>query len=186
MNKTRRGLSKMGMAVTTSLVCAAGLPVLVMMAVGSFRGFAFAPEEPMAWLGSMFLLTIASFWYACAVNGTWPAVAWVFPAMGTVYLAGECGKWVALQLVHTPGLLMEYAVHGPHLDPIPFLGVPDIGPGLLLIVPPSVFAVRQSYRMFRTQPHDRMLGIVRSLLALAFVVFLFSFLGWAYGIRIYY
>jgi hypothetical protein len=154
----RQWLIKLAMAVTTSLVCGAGVPILVIIAVGRFRGFGLTPAEAMIWFGYMFLLTVASFWCACAVNGTLPAVAWVFPAMGAVYLSGEYGTWVGHQMIH-----------------VRFFGAHSVGTLLLLIVPPAVFAVIQSDRMFRTQPQANMLGMVRSLLALCLVVFLSSF-----------
>ncbi len=173
----RQWLIKLVMALSTSLVGAVVLPVSVLSAVGFVRGTPFiSPREPMVWMCTLLLLTLGSFWCACAVNGTWPAVAWLFPAMGAVLLAGECGNWAAQQLSQTTGTLREVAVSWLHLDPQAFLGIPAVVASVLLvIVPASLLAIIQSYRMFRTQPQDSVWGIARAALALALVVLFCSF-----------
>jgi hypothetical protein len=184
MSVRRQWLIKLGMAVSTSLLGAAALPVLVITAVGWFRGTVFiTTKEPAAWFFSVFFLTLAAFWCACAVNGTWPAVAWVLPAMAAVYLANGCGLWLAEELSLNTPTLREFVVARLQLDPETFLGGPAIIAALLLmIVPAFLVAVLQSYRMFRTQPQDSTLGIGRSLLALVLVVVLCSFSVGASGL----
>ena len=177
----RQWLIKLGMAMFTSLICAWALPVAVVLVVGYARGTPFIHLQDVtsyvtSYLFALLLLTAVSFWCACAVKGTWPAVAWLFPAEGAVLFAIAFGNWVAQQLAQNTGTLRDVVVSSLHLDPAAFLGIPvSILATFCLIVPATLFAVIQSYRMFRTQPQDSVLGIVRSLLALALVLIVCSF-----------
>jgi hypothetical protein len=183
MSVRRQWLIKLAMAISTALLCAAAVPVSVMMVVGWVRGTAFTVEDAMLRFGTMFLFTLAAFWCACAVNGTWPAVAWVFPAMAAVDLARRCGLLLAGQLTLNAPTLREFAISRLHLDPEVLIGAPSIiAAEFLLIAPATVLAVVQSYRMFRTQPQDSTFGIGRSLLALALVVLSCTLLVNASGI----
>ena len=182
----RQWLIKLAMALFTGFVGAVVLPVLVLLTVGYVRGTSFiSPREPMSWLFTpdatslarhMLLLTLWSFWCSCAVAGTWPAVAWLFPAMGAVFFTGVFGSWTAQHLTQTTGTLREILIAGLHLDPRAFRGALDIGAALLwFFAPASLFAVVQSYRMFRTQPQDSFRGIARGLRTLVIIVLVCSF-----------
>jgi len=178
----RQWLIKLAMAMSTSMVCAVGLPVLVVVAVGYVRGTPFIDlHDSMVWL-LLLLLTFGSFWCACAVNGTWPAVAWLFPATGAVFFASGSGNWAGQQLAQTTGTLREIVVSQRHLDPEALLVPFAVAAAILLVVPASILAIVQSYRMFRTQPKDNTWGIIRSVLTLAFVALLCSLSVAASGI----
>ncbi len=179
----RLWIIKLVMAMLTGFVCFALLPVLVLIAGGFLFGSPFMFVDPhggMVWLLEVLLLTFASFWCACAVNGTVRAVLWVFPMMGALYLVGRCGEWVARGLM---GLVVS------RLDPFTDfrftnaasniqLFVRGATPTLvltLLLVPTLLFGVVQSYRLFRTQLRDSTLSVIRSLLPLAMLALLSSF-----------
>jgi ABC-type transport system involved in multi-copper enzyme maturation permease subunit len=179
----RQWLIKLVMALLAGSVCAGLLPALVVMARGFISGSPLRfvnPDAVMGWLLVVSLLTLASFWCACAVKGTVKAVLWVFPIMGALFLAGRFGYWVAPKLM---GLLVSRfdpftefrftnAVsnmqwYGRYARPAMF--------ATLLLVPTLLFAVVQSYRLFRKQLQDSALFVVRRLLPLAIVAFLSGF-----------
>jgi hypothetical protein len=177
VSTVRQWLIKLGMAMFTSFICAWAVPVVALLAAGSAHGTPFLYlRDPMSWLIALLLITVVSFWCACAVKGTWPAVLWLFPAMGAVLLAGEFGNWAAQHLTQTSGTLREVLVAGLHLDPRAFRSPNDIGTALLwFYAPASIFAVFQGYRMFRTQPQDSSRGIARGLRTLVIIVLVCSF-----------
>jgi len=143
-------------------------------------------DAGMTWLLGVLLLSFASFWCACAVNGTVSAALAVFPALIALLLAGGLGDWVANRLflgggrdfiVSNFGLFANFrftkAVSNINLLAIV---VPSKLLLLLLLLPTLVFAVIQSGRLFRKLLQDRPLFVVRRLLPLAITAFLCSFL----------
>ncbi len=171
----RQWLIKLVMAMSTGFVCAVLLPALVMIAGGSIFGspFMYAPKEMLGWLLTVLLLSFASFWCACAVNGTVRAALWAVPAVGALFLASRCGDWVALHLSQTTGTLLDLVISWFHLSP--FYAVPSRPNMTWVAVPILLFAVIQSYRLFRTQREDSILSMIRCLLPLAIVAFLCGF-----------
>ena len=149
--------------------------------------------------GSIFLiaallLTFAAFWCACAVNGTVRAVLWVFPVMIALYLAGEFGKWAGPALTNVffsrfdPFANVKFAQTVSRFGSNVFIRLIDaasdnmtdsVQAALVLnatiLVPTLLYAVIQSYRLFRAQLQDRALSVVRSLLPLAMTAFLCNF-----------
>src|SRR5579864_7869870 len=123
----RQWLIKLAMAMLTGVVGAVLLPVFVMMVIGVWFGkplmfldqamagltiagaaifglpfmayLGFAHQAIPGFLLTALLLTLASFWCACAVKGTVRAILWFVPAMGAVVLAGRYGDWVAPRAV---------------------------------------------------------------------------------------
>jgi ABC-type transport system involved in multi-copper enzyme maturation permease subunit len=180
----RQWLIKLFVALFAGISCAVLLPVLLLIA-GGFRfgsPFMFVDvHTAMVWLLMASLLTFASFWCACAVNGTVRAVLWLLPMMGALLLAIEFSEWVARELMD-----LFFSRFDPFADfrftnavsninffviratPMPFLA--------LLLVPALLFAVIQSYRLFRTQLQDRTLSVIRNVLPLALLAFMSGFL----------
>ena len=180
----RQWLIKLFVALFAGISCAVLLPVLLLIA-GGFRfgsPFMFVDvHTAMVWLLMASLLTFASFWCACAVNGTVRAVLWLLPMMGALLLAIEFSEWVARELMDR-----SFPRFDPFADfrftnavsninffviratPMPFLA--------LLLVPALLFAVIQSYRLFRTQLQDRTLSMIRNVLPLALLAFISGFL----------
>jgi hypothetical protein len=180
----RQWLIKLFMALFAGILCAALLPVLVLIA-GGFRfgsPFMFVDvHTAMVWLLTASLLTFASFWCACAVNGTVRAALWLLPTMGALLLAIDFSEWVAREL-----MALFFSRFDPFADfrftnavsninffvtratPMPFLA--------FLLVPALLFAVIQSYRLFRTQLQESTLSVIRNVLPLALLAFLSGFL----------
>jgi len=182
----RQWLIKLGMALLAGLVCAVLLPLLVVIAVGSIFGspFMFVHFPSLqAWLFLIPVLTLASFWCACVANGTVRAALWVFPVTIVIYFAGTSGLWLGQELARTTGTLKDLVVSWFHLSPLSFpieLSSPTVikrgiswpGPWrdlFLAFVPAILFGAIQSYRLFRKQPPDSALWMLRCLLPLATV-----------------
>jgi polyhydroxybutyrate depolymerase len=128
------------------------------------------------------LLTVASFWCACAVNGTVRAALLFVPTIGATLLAGRCGGWIAPKLVELVVSRFDpfrdfrfiNAVSNLHLQ-LFVLGATPLRLVALLLVPTLLIAVIQSYRLFRAQLPDSILSVIRNLLPLAITAFLSAF-----------
>jgi hypothetical protein len=170
----RQWLIKLVMTMFAGFVCAVLLPTLVVTAVGFVFGSPFMFVDPrMVGLLAVLLLSFASFWCACAVNGTVRAALWVVPAVGALVLASRCGDWVALKLAQATGTLLDLVVSWFRISP--FNDVPYGTKITWVVFPTFLFAVIQSYRLFRTQPEDGLRSMIRCLLPLVLVAFLCSF-----------
>ncbi|MGC9994093.1 MAG: ABC transporter permease [Terriglobia bacterium] len=202
MPALRQWLIKLFMALFAGILCAALLPVLVLIA-GGFRfgsPFMFVDVHTgMVWLIAASLLTFASFWCACAVNGTVPAALWVLPVMIALNFAGELGKWAGPALTNLflsrfdPFANVKFADAVSHFGSKAFFKLIQaastnmtdsvqaaLALTTLILVPPLLYAVIQSYRLFRAQLQDRALSVLRSLLPLAMTAFLCSFFSLAF------
>jgi len=146
------------------------------------------------------LLAFAAFWCACAVKGTVPAVLWALPVMIAVYFAGELGKWAGPVVTNLflsrfdPFANVKFATAVSHFERShAFFKLIDAASTnmtdsqqaelvltTLILVPTLLYAVVQSYRLFRAQLQDRALSVVRSLLPLAMLAFLCSFASLAF------
>ena len=174
-------LIKLVVALFASFVGAWLLPTLI---AGRLFGSAHILADQhfgIRWLLLVLLLTFAAFWCTCALNVTVGAVLWVIPVMIAVILTGVFGDWVAQKLVNLilssfdplayPGLAI--AVHkiwwfwrvGGHEQLVLTVS----------LVPALLFAIVQSYRMFRAHPQNSTFSLVRSLLPLAMMIFLWAF-----------
>jgi polyhydroxybutyrate depolymerase len=210
VSSRRQWLTKLVTAVFTGLVCAVFLPVLVMVALGFIFGTPFmfvdqAMGELIIFGGSIFglpvmlldhtipgllltalVLTLSSFWCACAVNGTVRAALWFAPAMGAIILAGR-GGWIAPRLVEFVVSRFDPFTHFRFANAVFNLQmfVISLTPlrierayffvVTLLLVPTLLVAVIQSCRLFREPARDSLLSVVRNLLPLAITVFLSVF-----------
>ena len=175
----RQWLIKLCTALFAGLVCAALLPISVLSLFGPPSMFV-DTQKGMEWALMVLLLSFASFWCACAVNGTVRAVLWLFPAMGSLVLAGRFGGWVGSEA-------MDLAVS--RFDLFPSFRFTNALSNLqrfvefatplrvitLLLVPTLFIAVIQSYRTFREQIQDNTLFVTRKLLNLVIAAFLSTF-----------
>jgi hypothetical protein len=145
------------------------------------------------------VLTFAAFWCACAVKGTVPAVLWVLPVMIALYFAVELGKWAGPALTNLffsrfdPFANVKFAAAVSHFRSNAFFKLIQAASTnmtdsvqaafvltITILVPTLLYAVIQSYRLFRAQLRDRALSVVRSLLPLALLAFLCSFSSLAF------
>jgi hypothetical protein len=131
------------------------------------------------------LLTFASFWCACTVNGTVRAALCVFPILIALFLAGRFGYWVANAFNSSGGLVFVASKLGLFANFWFTNAVANVNPFatvaastfvlVILLVPVLVVAVLQSRWLFRNQLQDSALFVVRRLLPLTTIVFLCSF-----------
>lgn len=137
-------------------------------------------HQGMGWALMVLLLTFASFWCACAVNGTVRAALWLFPLMIALAFAGQFGGWIAPKLMDLVASRFDLFTNFrftnavSNLQRFVVLATP-LRVITLLSVPTLLIAVIQSYRMFREQPQDGMLSVTRKLLPLAIAAFLSIF-----------
>jgi hypothetical protein len=179
----RQWLIKLLVAMFTGFVCAVLLPILVLLAGGLAFGSPFRFLEPrtaVVWMVIALLLSLASFWCACTVNGTVRAALWLFPVMGTLLVAGRFGDRVARELMDLVASRFDLFAHFGFTNTVSNIQLysRDATPMLvatLLLLPTVLFAVIQSYRLFRAQLQDSTLSVIRYLLPLAMVAFLWCF-----------
>ena len=190
----RQWFVKLAVAGLAALLCAVALPLLVLVAGGSIHGSPSMYVDSIyagrgdslfslpAWLLLVSVLTLASFWCACATNGTVRAALWVFPVTNAIFFAGIGGMWLGQQLANLTGSLSDFVVSWFQLSPLAFTihGRPGQFVDLAGILPMSfvlvavLFGVIQSYRLFRTQPQDNPLWMLRCLLPLVLIALLTS------------
>ena len=181
---------KLYMALFAGFVGAALLPALI---AGRFlygsSGIFMTEDFRVAWLLAVLILTFASFWCACAVKGTVRAVLWVFPVMIVLGLASGFGERVGSELMDL--LVSRFDVFADFkftnavvsmfqtsatvrffisdLMYSRWYATPNLS---VLLVPTLLLAVIQSYRVFRAQLQESILGMIRNLFPLAMVAFL--------------
>ncbi|HEV2352300.1 MAG TPA: PHB depolymerase family esterase [Terriglobia bacterium] len=214
ISSRRQWFIKLLMAVFTGLVCAVLLPVLVMVILGFIFGSPFMfVDQAMGGLivfgGSIFglpvmlvghaipgllltalVLTLASFWCACAVKGTVSAALLFAPAVSAVLYASDWGGRIAPTLTHFLVSKFDPFMHDRIINAIlnlQFLAMSLIPLPIerayffvvtLLLVPTLLLAVLQSHRLFREPARDSVLSVIRNLLPLAVTAFL-SVFCWA-------
>jgi len=154
------------------------------LAGGSLFGllFRFVVQAIPGLLLTALILTVASFWCSCAVNGTVRAALLYVPAMVAVLLAGRCGGWIAPKLVDLvvsrfhpfADFRFTNAISNLHLQ-LFFMVATPLRVVTLLLVPTLLFAVIQSYRLFRAQFQESVMSVIRNLLPLAAAAFLSGF-----------
>jgi hypothetical protein len=174
-------LIKLAVALFASFVGAWLLPALIAGRLFGSTHILADQHFGIRWLLLVLLLTFAAFWCACALNVTVGAVLWVIPVMIAVVLTGIFGGWVAQKLVD---------LFLPSFDPLAYRGLAialhkiwwswRVGGhadlvSTVLLAPALLFAIVQSYRMFRAQPQNSTFSLVRSVWPLAMMVFLWTF-----------
>jgi hypothetical protein len=168
-------LTKLLIAQSASLLCALGV---VIAGQAFFRAsFLLSQEASDLLLASAFVCFIA-FWCSCAVKGTVRAVLWVFPAIALIGIAVGSGVSLGTQLIRHPfGSLLS------QLHPYPFAKSTETLLNEVLYgrysavwaVPPLLFMLIQSYRLFRTEPSDDVSRPIRYVALLTVVFFLTTF-----------
>ena len=187
----RQWFIKLCMALFAGFVGAGLVPLLI-------NGRSMGPLEDVHMgrnlLVGAVLLTFAAFWCACAVKGTVPAVLWTLPAMIALYYAVELGKWAGHGLTNLffsrfdPLANVKFAHAVSHFRSNAFFKLIDAASTnmtdsvqaslvltIIILVPTLLYAVIQSYRLFRAPLQQRALSVVRSLLPLAMLAFLCGF-----------
>jgi hypothetical protein len=186
----RQWLVKLFVAMSASLICAGLIPVLLMAAGRHFFPQAFVQEDAhfrMLWLLGMLFLTALSFWCACAVTGTVPAVLWVAALLLVFTLVPEFGNWSAFHLAgffyskidlftnfrFTVAVSKLFGQLGLNSDRIgySYLTIFELA---IVWIPATILAVIQTYRLFSAPMKDATLSVVRKLSPLALVLFLCS------------
>jgi hypothetical protein len=176
----RQWLIKLLMAMFAGLACAVLFPVLTVMAGGSLYGSPFLfVDVPVvrAELIVLPILTFACFWCACAANGTMRAAIWAMPVIAAIPFASAGGLWLGKELARTTGTLKDFIVSMFHLSPLAFATVTEYAnTGILwLFIPTLLFALLQSYGLYRTPPQDSTLWMLRCILPVVAVTMLWSF-----------
>jgi hypothetical protein len=176
----RQWLIKLVMAMVTGLASSVLLPLLVVIAVGFALGspFMFVDFRGLRdWMILVPIMTFAAFWCACAANGTVRASLWVAAAPMAIWVAGSGGTWLGQELARTTGTLRDVVLSGFHLSPLTFAAITEFARGhvLWLFVPTLLLALIQSYRLYRIQPQDSLLWMLRCLMPAAIVTVLWSF-----------
>lgn len=180
----RQWFIKLVMALGAGVFCAMVVPFLA-ISVGQFlldspfgADFKWGRLDGFPLLLALFA-SFPAFWCACAVNGTVRAALWTLPVMCALCFVGAGGFWAAEQLVETTAPLITIIVAKFQLNPRTLTDTIFQRPGefliLWLVCPTLLMAVIQSCRLFRTQPGDRILPVIRSLLPLALVALLSAF-----------
>jgi len=172
---------KLGVGLSTALVCAGLIPLLVL----NIGGLQPPQHDEMVWLIDVLLFCLVGFWCACVANGTVRAIVWVAPVILAIGLVAQFGDWVAHEVSSVFGTLFE--VISSRFDAglkftksvsnIDLYGSPLLPPLFitLVIVPLALFMVAQSYRLFRAQVQENRLSILRPLLPVVTFAFLCTF-----------
>jgi len=181
----RQWLIKLLTALFAGCLCGAALPYLVVISGGLRFGLPFMhvfvlQSAGMVWVLEALLLCVASFWCACAVNGTARAAMWVFPVLIVLFLGGEFGGWSSQKLVDLVVSRFDLFTNFAFTNAVSNIRLFDSEAPLillaaLLLIPTLLVAVIQSYRLFREQVPDSTLFVIRKLLPLATTVLLCTF-----------
>ena len=191
----RQWLIKLFVALFAGFVGAGLLPLLIAGRVLGSSGVFVDGYFGTRWLLWALILTFGAFWCACAVKGTVRAVLWVLPVLIAVGLASVFGERAGRELVDVFVARFDLFASFRFTTTVSRLG-PNVFSRLIeaasndmtgsiqaalvltttILIPTLLFAVIQSYRLFRAQLQDRALSVVRSLLPLAMTAFLCSFL----------
>ena len=176
----RQWFIKLAMAMLAGFTSAVLLPLIVVITVGTVFGspFLFVDfRELRDWVVLVPLMTFAAFWCACAANGTVRASLWVASVPAAIIFARSGGMWMGQELARTTGTLKDLVVSSFHLSPLAFATLTDSARAgvLWLFVPALLLALIQSYRLFRRQPEDSALWMLRCVLPLLIVTVLWSF-----------
>ena len=126
--------------------------------------------QPGAMLAAL-SLTVTAFWCACARKGTLTAALCVLPVLCAFLVAVACGVVTATALDPIAFFrLHPAAIQSPYVFLFP-------------LAPVLIFALIQSYRMFRTPPEDTVISTIRLLLPVMVIAFWGSFVRAAFGLH---
>jgi hypothetical protein len=176
----RQWLVKLVMAMLAGFSSAVLLPLLVVIAAGSVLGsplmYVDFPEL-RDWMVFVPLMTFASFWCACAANGTVRASLWVATAPAAILFVRLSGTWLGQEVARSTGTVGDLVLSWRHLSPLAFTSVTESARAgvLWLFLPALLVALIQSYRLFRIQPQDSAVWMLRCMAPAAAVTLLWSF-----------
>jgi ABC-type transport system involved in multi-copper enzyme maturation permease subunit len=180
----REWLVKLVVAMVSGLACTILFPVLTVMAIGAAYGSPLMYVHVGVLQEDLIVIPIlifACFWCACAANDTIRAATWAMPAIAAIPFTAAGGLWLGRELAQTTGTLKDFVVSSFHLSPLAFANITDFARShvLWLFVPTLLFALIQSFRLFRAQSNEGTLWMLRCILPLAAITILWSFLAYA-------
>lgn len=180
ISSRRQWLIKFVMAILAGPSCSVLLPSLTIIVAGSFFGSPWMYLTPAGVLDDLILatvLTFVCFWCACAANGAVRAAAWTLPLTVAVFVAMVAGTWLGHELARNTGTLTDFVVSAFHLSPQAFAAIAESvrENALWMFVPTLLLAVFQSYRLFRAQPQNGALWMLRCLAPLVAITILWNF-----------
>lgn len=184
VSSRRQWLIKFMIAIVAGLACSVLLPVLTIIATGTFYGSPLLYVHFRVLQAELILypiLTFACFWCACAANGAVRAATWAMPATAAIPLASYCGIRMGRELAGITGTLKDLAISALHLSPFAFSGITTYGREhvLWLFIPALLVGIFQSYRLYRTAAQGGVLWLLRCLAPPAAVTLLWSFTAYA-------
>jgi len=166
ISAARQWIVKLGVVLAGAFIAAA-LPVAVAtLVIGKGLavpyGLGFPNQNLLFILLFSSILSFTGFWCGCLVKGTIRAALLTLPVLVLIF----AGIRVILNLIyvlHFMANLLDSLVLRFH--PFPFSGEPGyLGPARnWLIALPLHFADFQSYRLFQTDAHERLVHVLRSL-----------------------
>jgi len=176
----RQWLIKLVVAMFAGLACSGAFPVLAMLAGGAVYGSPLMYVNVHSLSDGFILfaiLTFTCFWCACAADGTVRAAVWAAPVAVVVALVCERSVRLGEELTYRTGTLRDFIVSSFHLSPFALEGITDSARGhvLWLFVPTLLFALLQSYWLFRAPLQGSVRWMLRCMLPLAAVTILWSF-----------
>ncbi|HVH69641.1 MAG TPA: hypothetical protein VNB49_00840 [Candidatus Dormibacteraeota bacterium] len=179
-------LVKLLVALFTSVVCAAALPISVLMVSGWLSGapLRYFGDTPLWFFPlAVVIVTLIAFWCSCATQGTVRTVVWFYVVLFGLGFAILSGPWLGERVSYARGLF-DIAV--TRLDPIRVYRVVSVivGAGLknrdiwndVLLVSTTpllvVVGLMQSRRLFRLPIEETALRIARLVLPLLLICLL--------------
>jgi len=178
----RQWFIKLLTGMVTGFVCAVLLPVLVLLADQFIFGSPFRLWDARSWMIGVGILSLVSFLCASAVSGTVRAALWVIPLLVALLSAFRYGDRTGRELTDLAVSRFDLFTDFGFTNTVSNLqlysydsDVPPMWVVMALLVPILLFAVIQSYRLFRAEVRDSALAVIRSLLPVALVGFLWTF-----------
>lgn len=180
----RQWLTKLVVAMLAGPSCGLLFPVLAMIAGGTIHG------SPLMYISTgalpdllivFSILTLLCFWCACAAGNTVRAVVWAVPVTLAITFSSASGAVLGEKLSRVTGTLQDFVLSAFHLNPFALASLMGLAQShvLWLFIPPLLFALVQSYRLFRAQPSESVLWTLRALLPLVALTILWSFSAYA-------
>jgi ABC-type transport system involved in multi-copper enzyme maturation permease subunit len=164
---------KLGVAVFTAVICAAAVPLGVLLLGGWLRGSPWLylrNGEMWNWPLQMAVLAVAAFWCSSVLKGSVRAAVLLFPLILVLAVSGAAGAWLA-RFLDSHGLMIATVAR---LDPISvgsgLSRISGYGMAYLLVIGLIALlgvALIQSRWFFRSQAEDTKLRAALCLMPLA-------------------
>lgn len=182
ISAARQWAIKLFVALFVSFICSGLIPVVLLTGGEHFFPSAFSRGPAnfrLVWVLGMLLLTLASFWCACAVNGTVTAVAWIVPILAVFLATPAIANWVGGDLAEFLAAKLDLAANFPLAVFISRLDTREMNEivnwmnpaaptfrQLIFWVPTLIVGVIQSYRLFSAPVRESAAAAARKLLPL--------------------